>query len=293
MQISFVIVTKNRPEELAFTLGKLKAFLDLDIHEVLIFIDGCDKTEKMISEFSWVQWEVSKYSVGASPARHILYKKAKGTILIGLDDDSHPLTQDFIMQVQKSFLENPSVAIIAFQEIKGVFLSDDKALEARESQKLYYLTNNFIGCGFAITNEAYKKTRGFAVWMDIYGEESCLSLEIIELGFDILYDNEIIVNHRVDKKKRLRQGRNHFRFEKQLKNSIFYYSVYYPKPYFKIARLLLHNFKSYALKDRTYFVLFFSAIFTASRELFKVLQYRKPVSKETLQKIHTLKRIKY
>lgn len=293
MQISFVIVTKNRPEELAFTLGRLMKLINLDVHEVLVFIDGCPKTEEIILGYPWVQWVVSEYSVGASPARQQLYKKTKGTILIGLDDDAHPVSDHFIAQVQHTFLENPSVAIIAFQEIKGVFVSDEKALATQQNQKLNYYTNDFIGCGFAITNAAYKKTRGFPVWIDIYGEEPCLSLEILELGYDILYNNEIIVNHRIDKKQRLAQGRNYYRFEKQLKNTLYYYTVYYPNPYFKIVRLLFHNFKKYALTDRKCFVLFFNSIFSAFKELPKVLYYRKPVSKETLQKMETLKQIKY
>jgi GT2 family glycosyltransferase len=150
-----------------------------------------------------------------------------------------------------------------------------------------------VGCGFAIRKEVYEKTNGFPVWIDIYGEESCLAIEVLDLGYEIHYDNSIIVNHRVDKKKRLAQGRNYFRFEKQLKNTIFYYVVYYPNPMLKIARLLFHNFKKYALQDLKYFYLFWKSIFIAFKEMVYVLKYRKPVKKSTMQKIKTLKGIKY
>lgn len=293
MEISFLIVTKNRPEELQFSLQKLQGIFNAAQHEVLVFIDGCGQTEKLIPKYSWVQWEISPVSIGASPARAILYKKAIGTILVGLDDDAHPISGNFIAQVQNSFAQNPSVGIVTFQEIKGVFLSDEEALQKKQAQKMQYFTNDFIGCGFAITNAAYKKTRGFPVWIDIYGEEPCLAIEVIESGLDILYNNEIIVNHRVDRNKRLGQGRNYFRFEKQLKNTIFYYLVYYPKPTFSIIRLLVHNFKKYALTDRKCFVLFFSGILNAAKGFFKVLKYREPVSAKTLQKMKALKSIQY
>ncbi len=293
MEISILIVTKNRPDELEITLNRLIGLLDLTLHEVLVFIDGCEKTEMLIAKYPWVQWENSVLSISASPARNKLYKKAKGTIFIGLDDDAHPLSKDFITQAQSVFLENEKIGIIAFQEIRGVFISDDEALTLAEPKMDCYPTNDFVGCGFAIRKEVYEKTNGFPVWIDIYGEESCLAIEVLDLDYEIYYDTTIIVNHRVDKNKRLVQGRNYFRFEKQLKNTIFYYVVYYPNPMLKIARLLFHNLKKYGLYNLTYFKLFWSALFIVIKELDAVLQFRKPVQKSTLSKIKTLKGIKY
>jgi GT2 family glycosyltransferase len=293
MEASILIVAKNRPEELEITLNKLFGLLDLSIHEVLVFIDGCKKTEFLIAKYPWVQWENSAISLSASPARNKLYKKAKGEIFIGLDDDAHPLSENFITKTESVFLEDTRIGVIAFQEIRGIFVSDQEALQHAKPNIAKYKTNDFVGCGFAIRKEVYDKTNGFPVWMDIYGEESCLAIEVLDLGYEIHYDNSIVVNHRVDKKKRLAQGRNYFRFEKQLKNTIYYYVVYYPNPVLKIARLLFHNFKKYALEDYRYFQLFWKSIFTALKEIFYVLKFRKPVQKSTLQKLKTAKGIKY
>lgn len=293
MEVSILIVTKNRPDELEITLNKLFGLLDLSIHEVLVFIDGCEKTEVLLAKYPWVQWEYSKIGINASPARSKLYKKAKGKIFIGLDDDAHPLSENFITEIESRFFEDTRIGVIAFQEIRGVFVSDQEALQHAETETTNYKTNDFVGCGFAIRKEVYDKTNGFPVWMDIYGEESCLAIEVLDLGYEIHYDNSIVVNHRVDKKKRLAQGRNYFRFEKQLKNTIYYYVVYYPNPMLKITRLLFHNFVKYALEDRRYFQLFWKSNFIACKEMYDVLQYRKPVQKHTLQKIKTLERMKY
>jgi GT2 family glycosyltransferase len=293
MKLSILIVTRNRAKELEITLNKLLSIIDLNQHEILIFIDGCVETQELISKYSWVKWMFIENSIGASPARNLLYKKAQGEIIIGLDDDAHPVSLDFLFQVEKTFLENPKIGIIAFQEIKGVFLNDDEALKLKEHQNLQYITNSFIGCGFAIKNTVYKETRGFPVWIDIYGEEPCLAIEVIDLGFEILYNNQIIINHRVDKKQRLAQGRNYFRFEKQLKNAIYYYLVYYPKPTSKILKLMFHNFKKYALTDKKCFLLFIKSIFGALINAHKVLKFRKPVSNKTIQKMTSLKSIKY
>jgi len=293
MEVSILIVTRGRPKELEITLNKLIGLLDLTIHEVLVFIDGCKKTEMLIAKYPWVQWVNSEINTGASPARNKLYKKAQGTIFIGLDDDAHPLSERFISKTNSVFLENEKIGIIAFQEIRGVFISDEEALKMAEPEMDSYPTNDFVGCGFAIKKEVYDSTNGFPVWMDIYGEESCLAIEVLDLGYEIHYNNSIIVNHRLDKKKRLEQGRNYFRFEKQLKNTIYYYAVYYPNPALKIVRLLFHNFKKYALYDSKYFQLFWKSIFAALEEIFHVLKFRKPVQKSTLAKIKIVKGIKY
>jgi len=292
MQISFLIVTKNRPEDLALTLKKLKSLMDFSIHEVLVFIDGCSKTETITNDFDWVNWTVSKKSISASPARHILYKKAQGDLFVGLDDDAHPLSQNFISTIQARFSTNNNIGIIAFQEVRGVFISDEEALQQSKSIKSYY-TNDFIGCGFAIKKEVYTATNGFPVWIDIYGEEPALALEVLDLGYQIIYDPRIIVNHRIDIEKRKLQGRNYFRFERQLNNAIRYYLVYYPKPIKKVLKTLLHNFKKYALTDIRYFKSFITVVFKVIINLFKILKFRQPVKQETIEKKQRLKGLNY
>lgn len=294
MQVSILIVSKNRKLELEITLGILRGLINLNIHEVLVFLDGCtDESASLMSKFTWVKWFSSEKSIGASPARNRLYKKAKGIFFIGLDDDAHPLTEDFISKVEFIFNRYSNIGIIAFQEVKGVYSSNEEALKSANLNQAEYFCNEFIGCGFAIRKEVYSQTNGFPVWMDIYGEESCLALEVVNFGYDILYSAGIVVNHRIDRLKRFEQGRNYFRFERQLKNTINYYIVYYPNPVLKIIKLLNHNFFKYAIKDKQYLVLFFKASFTALKKCKNTLGYRKPVSKTTIYKMKELKSIKY
>ncbi|OEK08850.1 family 2 glycosyl transferase [Flavivirga aquatica] len=292
MQISFLIVTKHRPQDLAFTLHKLKELIDLSIHEVLVFIDGCSKTEDITSDFDWVKWTISKESVSASPARQILYKKATGAIFIGLDDDAHPLSANFILEVEKTFNSKSNIGIIAFQEVRGLFKSDSEALKQIKHRESH-LTNDFVGCGFAIKKRIYDTTNGFPIWMNIYGEEPALAIEVLDLGYDILYQPKIKVNHRVDVKKRKHQGRNYYRFQHQLRNTIRFYLVYYPKPILKVLKALWHNFMKYALKDSRYFKSFAIVFFQTLFKLPQILKYRKPVKKATIQKKLSLKSLNY
>ena len=292
MEISFLIVTKNRPCDLKFTLNKLKSLTDNTKHEVLVFIDGCKETEAITRDFNWVQWTVSQESKGASLARALLYKKAKGTIFIGLDDDAHPLSDHFIEMVLMEFKTDGSLGVLAFQEVRGKFNNDitaKKAIKIRES----YFTTDFVGCGFAITKTAYQAITGFPEFIDIYGEEPCVALQILDAGFRIKYVPTVVVNHRVDIEKRKQQGKNYFRFEKQLQNSIRFYLVYYPKPLVHILKLLFHNFKKYALNNLTYFKLFFKVVFNEIINIRKILKYRNPVKHQTITLKKQLKGLIY
>ncbi|SFU61908.1 Glycosyltransferase, GT2 family [Pustulibacterium marinum] len=292
MKISFLIVTRNRVDDLRLTLVKLKAIMNIEVHEVLVFIDGCEETQHIKVDYSWVRWFESSKSISASPARNNLYQHAKGDIFIGLDDDAHPISQNFIEEVQQLFVQYKNLGIIAFQEVRGLFKSDDDALH-NAKKRTGYFTNDFVGCGFAIKKTVYQETNGFPLWVDIYGEEPSLSLEVLDAGYDIFYSYAIIVNHRVDVVKRKLQKKNYFRFEHQLANEIKIYAIYYPNPTKKIAKLLFHNFRKYALSDITYFKIYVSVLFSTLMNIGVILKNRKPVKKEIIKKRTELQAIKY
>ena len=294
MQASVLIVSKNRADSLKKTLLILENLIDTSNNEILVFLDGCtDSSIELKLVFPQVRWFESTKSLGASVARSKLYPNAKGKFLIGFDDDAHPLNADFIERIIKVFIKNPNVGIIAFEEIKGVFDSDDSAIKSSATNSIEFLTNEFIGCGFAIKKEAYEKTNGFPVWMDIYGEESCVAIEVLDKGYDIFYSNNIKVNHRIDKSKRKEAGKNYFRFGKQLEHTTYYFLVYYPSPLFRILKMYWHNFNKYALKDWCFFKMYFKTVFKVFVHTPKILKYRNSVEKSTLLKKSKLTPLKY
>lgn len=294
MKVSILIISKNRKEDLSFTLKRIKTLVDISVHEVLVLLDGCnDNSEELVDEFNWIVWTVLEESIGASAARHHLYPKAQGDFLIGLDDDAHPLASDFILQTMHLFDRNTNVGIIAFHEVKGIYQSDEEALLYSETKLEEYFTNEFIGCGFAIRKSVYMTTNGFPIWLDIYGEESCVSIEVLANNYDILYTNTIKINHRVDREQRIIKKQNYFRFGKQLKNSTYYFLVYYPFPLIAIIKMYWHNFKKYALTDFEYFKIFFRTIFIVLVHVPKILKYRNPVDKLLIVKMRTLEKLKF
>lgn len=294
MQASILIVSKNRKEALEKTLLILEKVIDFSIEEVLVFLDGCTDTSYQLKhKFNGIKWYESEQSLGASRARNELYAKAQGNILIGLDDDAHPLSADFVTQAADIFNNYPTAGVIAFQEIKGIFASDIIALQSVSLIEQEYFTNEFIGCGFAIRKDVYEATNGFPVWIDIYGEESCVSIEVIKKKYDIIYSNKIKVNHRVNLEERKENGQHYFRFGKQLKNSTYYFLVYYPFPLINILKLYWHNFHKYALTDFKFFKIFFEIILEVLINIHKVLKYRNPVDKIVIDKVRSFTGLKF
>ncbi|WP_372757798.1 glycosyltransferase family 2 protein [Mariniflexile sp.] len=294
MDTSILIVSHNRKEELSFTLSKLEQYIDYSKHEILVFLDGCnDNSLELQTIFPRVVWSSSNKILGASGARNVLYKKAKGDILIGLDDDAHPLHDDFITRTIRLFEMYPDVGIIAYQELKGVVNFNDCEIIDFNKVIEEYFTNEFIGCGFAVKKNVYEQTRGFPVWVDIYGEESCVAIEVLSKGYNILYTNRITVNHRVNILQRKLNEQNYYRFGKQLKNRAYFYVVYYKYPFRDILKLLRHNFIKYGLMDFKYFKIFFRTIFEILLGIPRVLKYRNPIDNKRISEINKLPKLKF
>lgn len=289
MQTSIVIVSKNRKSELDKTLSIIENLIDFSENEILVFLDGCtDDSYLLTAKYQNVKWFLSKNGIGASAARKQLYLNAKGKILIGFDDDAHPLNKNFIELTKSFFIENKNLSILAFEEIRGVFASDFEALKNSKVQKNDHFTAEFVGCGFALRNEYYQNTNGFPDWIDIYGEEACVSIELLNKGYDIIRTQKIKVNHRVDNHKRMLAGKNYFRFGKQLKNETFFFLVYYPNPINKIIKLYWHNFIKYGIKDWHYFKIYILTIFKVLFLIPTILKFRNPVEKATIFKRESL-----
>ena len=293
MDFSIIIVSHNRKEELKQTLDIINLIRDKSRCEIIVHLDGCsDGSSDLVNQYLDINWSFSDERIGASPSRNIAFNLANGDILIGLDDDSHPIGCDFFDVINEIFLKNDKVGILAMEEIRIPGWQDDELGQAN-SELEEYLTNEFIGCGFAIRREVYSQITGFPIWMTIYGEEACVSIEVLNINYKILFSNRVRVIHRLDRGKRKAHGLDILRFRKQIVNTAGYYIIYHPNPLRKIPRLLTHNFLKYALINMLYFTHYFRAI---SQLIWKTpffLKHRSPVKKSTIEKIYSLPSIRY
>ncbi|MDC0408573.1 glycosyltransferase, partial [Flavobacteriaceae bacterium] len=182
MKFSIIIVSHNRKEELKQTLDLINLIRDKSRCEIIVHLDGCsDSSHDLVSQYLDVNWTFSAEKIGASPSRNIAFNLAQGEIIIGLDDDSHPIDSDFFDTINDIFLNNEKVGILAMKEIRIPGWQGDELGQAN-SELEEYLTNEFIGCGFAIRREVYSQITGFPKWMSIYGEEACVSIQVLNIN---------------------------------------------------------------------------------------------------------------
>ncbi len=134
MKASIVIPTKDKLSRLRAVLKGLENQITLDI-EVIVVFDGCEKFT--LNEFDNLEFSykpekvVCDKNVGRAAARNVGIKRAKGDIIIFIDDDRIPC-KDFI----KMHLEN-------HKKGKTVVLGGriDVELSESEIEGLYHLKN--------------------------------------------------------------------------------------------------------------------------------------------------------
>jgi GT2 family glycosyltransferase len=275
---SICIVSYNRKAELKLTLEKILERIDTDT-EVIVGLDGCsDGSIDLKSDFPNVIWMEFPNHVGASTARRAIYEKAKGDYIFGFDDDSHPVTEDFIEKAIQTFRENNSLGIVAFRIFNGIQLPESQLMDMGIGSS--YACSEFAGCGYAITRKAYEATGGFPDWMNIYGEEAYVSLRAFECGYRLIYEPSILVHHRVDRQARKSEGYQKFRFGLQLRNNLVLFLNLYPFPMNirSCIKCVLHNMYKYGFKSISWHMLFLRSLRNSFSTTLKITENKIPAA---------------
>jgi GT2 family glycosyltransferase len=273
---SICIVSHNRKADLHFTLMMILERIDVDT-EVIVGLDGCtDGSSSLKSEYPDVLWLEYPNRIGASAARRAVYELAKGEFIFGFDDDSHPVTADFVNKTIQLFHNDSRLGIVAFRIYNGMELPSPKHMSVDVGNS--YACSEFAGCGFAISRKAYESSGGFPKWMNIYGEEAYVSLRAYEKGYRIIYDPSILVHHRIDKIARMSDGYRRFRFGCQLRNNLVFSMKLYPYPWnFKSSiKCFFHNLFKYGFISISWQMMFWKSLFAALMTSFNVSESKIP-----------------
>lgn len=232
---SILIITYGREQELLDTLkcfqnysGKLLEILILDNNETdnlrnKIFMSLKNKNIN-------IRYFNDGKNYGVALGRNYLIEKAKGNILITLDDDIE-IEEDiniFIKKIEDYFF-NKYIGCLAFniinyysrQKLRHEIPHGNKKLNFNKNLETYY----FIGAGHAIKKEVYEKIGLYPNDLGKYGgEERDLSFRILEANYKILYTENIKIYHKVSPKGRLKEEKfNRYR------NQLIVLNRYMPK----------------------------------------------------------------
>ncbi|MFR9020186.1 MAG: glycosyltransferase family 2 protein [Fusobacterium sp.] len=282
---SILIITYGRERELLDTLkcfqnykDKLLELLILDNNETPVLKDKIFKTLK--NEKIKLRYFNDGKNYGVALGRNYLIEKAKGDILITLDDDIEikENINNFILKIENYFLNNKDIGCLAFnivnfyskKHLRHEIPHGNKRLDFNRNLKTYY----FIGAGHAIKKEVYDKVGLYPNDLGKYGgEERDLSFRILEKGYGILYTADTKIYHKVSPNGRLREESfNRYR------NQLIVLNRYMPKVYRISSNIIWTLF--YLLKGKV-----------KIKDIKKVFNELKTLKKETIS-LETLEKIK-
>lgn len=195
--VSIIFICWNRKDEVRITLNKLQNLSYSNKEIVVVDNNSNDGTLEMIKEeFPNVIVSKEYDNIGIEAYNHAL-EKTNGEYVFVLDDDSH-LEKDSIEKAIDLFEKNQDYGIVAFK----VILPETGEIVTK-TWKHKELTS-FWGCGFAIKRELIDKLDTFYDKdLFLYTNEYDLAIRTWNMGYKVIYGDNIIAYHRVSSMNRV------------------------------------------------------------------------------------------
>ena len=213
LDISLIITTQNRREELRRTLAVLRE-LSPQPREIIITADGCidDTVDFVKAEAPHARLIINEKGCGSVASRDRMIREARGEIILSLDDDSYPEQRDCLARIAPLFEKQPRTAVLHFPQ-----RSDEYPLSLACSDfGPVRFTRSFSCAGAALRRSAYLQLHGFEIIFFHAYEEPDYALQCVAAGWDIVFDPAITVRHhysgtaRNERRTHQRHARNEF-----------------------------------------------------------------------------------
>lgn len=211
-QLSVIIITYNRPDDLLALLRNLAAQQQATalLEEVIIVNNASTADYSPVESFMAANTDIpfryhySNENLGVARGRNLGISMASAPILITIDDDAAFRDNTALQQITAAFaspfLVGNHTGILCFKVLYAstghmqVNAFPHKQFE-RYRHKTSFLAPYFIGCGHAVLKEVYDRTGVYPVDFFYGMEEYDLTYRVIEQGYTIAYDASIVVLH--------------------------------------------------------------------------------------------------
>lgn len=184
--ISYIIPTRDRPEELAITLGALARTQHPEhVEAEVVVVDNASRhppTPPLRLRNGIPVRLVLRGANEAAASRNAATRVARGDWLIMLDDDSAPIDAGFISAIESAPMDVGAVGA-------EILLSDG----GREAGGLPEVP---VGCGVAIRRDVFLDLGGYDPEFHFYAEEYDLAARMLLAGFRVVHDRSFRVLHR-------------------------------------------------------------------------------------------------
>lgn len=222
---SILITTKNRLQDILFTLNKISHLLSRNDVECLICDDGStDGTFNYIKHhFPRITIFRNDISKGLIFSRNLLLEKTKAEYAISLDDDAHFLFENPLEEIENYFLKNPKCGLQGFR----IFWDKNNPISTQTSQKSERV-KGFVGCGHVWRMSAWKQIPNYPDWFIFYGEEDFAAYQLFKKNIEIHYLPSVLVHHRVDIFARKSNNDYQLRLRRSFRSGWYLYFLFYP-----------------------------------------------------------------
>jgi GT2 family glycosyltransferase len=190
--LAVTIATHNRRADLERTCAQL-ARLTPPADELRICADGC--TDDTVT---WVRAHVPQAILTSHPTPHgsihsrdDMMRATGCDIVVGLDDDSYPVTIDFVAKVKAQFAARPRCAVLSFPQQTDEF----PATLARHEFGPRQHVGSYVNAASAIRRAAFLALGGWPLAFEHMGDEVDFSLRCIAAGWDVLWEPSVVVRH--------------------------------------------------------------------------------------------------
>lgn len=204
MQVSIVLITWNRKEELRNTLKYLFKYKHF-FKELIVVDNGSDDgtPEMIIKEFPSICLIRLHKNTGVCEARNIGAVNAKNDLILFLDDDGY-FDASTIPLLVEQFENNEKIAVIGGQVVKIAhkLLEEIDFSVFKPSVSELTKSYNFVGTMFMIRRHVFFDVGMFPDYFFYSNEENDLSLRILKKGYEIYKCNYAIMLHYASSKQR-------------------------------------------------------------------------------------------
>lgn len=224
-KFSILISTKNRLDDLIFTLKKINHLIHRNDVECVVFDDGSsDGTTNYIAQnYPEIILHSNKVSKGYLYCRNKMLNETNAEFAISLDDDAHFITDEPLEVISDYFLQNPKAGVLGFR----VFWSKESP-ENIFSNDLPGRMKSFVGCGHVWRMSVWREIPNYPEWFVFYGEENFSSYQLFKKKWEIHYLPDVLVHHRVSIKDRRKASDYSLRLRNSLRSGWYLYFLFLP-----------------------------------------------------------------
>jgi glycosyltransferase involved in cell wall biosynthesis len=225
---TILITTKNRIDDLKFTLVKIQHLLKRNDVECIICDDGSsDETTSFLQvNYPSIQLIRNPISKGLIYSRNKLLSLVTTQFAISIDDDLHFITEQPLELIAHHFEKNVNCGLIGFR-----IFWDLEAPNATVSKEIPIAMQSFAGGAHIWRMSAWNSIPNYPAWFIFYGEEDFASYQLFKKNWEIHYLPEVLVHHRVDIKARKNNADYTLRLRRSLRSGWYLYFLFLPIQY--------------------------------------------------------------